>query len=278
MVNPIRPILRNFKRRGQRSLCRLRGAWRECDYTAALRDGLGIGCGDTVMVHSSFGNLSAAFSPETALRILLNLVGESGHVLLPYYPSGSSADWLASGGIFDVRHTPSAMGILTNTFSRMPHVCISVHPIKAVAIHGNAADSIIADHPVSHTPYDAASPYGKILLEPKSKTIGLGIEINSMFHAVEDCIPAYVNALYADKPVMGRCRTADGSEIVVRTKVHDPDKIRGKICNCAFLRKTSCPTYRRVWDRGRLLYSVDNVAMHDHVQQLAAQGVYRFDF
>ena len=80
----------------------------------ALR-GLGIEAGDCVMVHASYspfnGFLGSPMQFVTALRATL---GESGTLLMPSSPyAGTTIDYIRSGETFDVRRTPSKMGILS---------------------------------------------------------------------------------------------------------------------------------------------------------------------
>ena len=99
------------------------------DLLAALRR-LGITPGDVLMVHSSFDRF-AGFSgkPTDVLRVLQDAVGPTGTLLMPTLPfTGTAVEYVSRGEIFDVRRTPSRVGLLTELFRRSPGVVRSVHP------------------------------------------------------------------------------------------------------------------------------------------------------
>ena len=106
------------------------------DFKEALSQ-LGLQQGDKVFVTSGFANLNAAgYSPEEAIRAIMETVGQEGLIMMPYYPPVSSMDWVKSGAVFDMKNTASGMGVMTNVFSRMEGVVKSAHPTKALCVWG----------------------------------------------------------------------------------------------------------------------------------------------
>lgn len=247
------------------------------EFSDILTKKLHLQYGDSIMIHSSYGNLNTAFSPEEAIRTIQNIVGKEGNILMPFYP-GSSYDWIKDENVFDVKKTKSTMGVLTNTFASLEGVKISLHPIKAVAAWGKDRDYLISTHHKSNTPYDKHSPYFKMLELKGSKSIGLGIERNTIFHACEDTISVYVNELYFEKKHTGYCIDYDGNKIKTETLVHIPEKTRNIALSGVFLKLTKCPSYRVVKHKRRLFYVLDNKLLHEHVLKMASAGTYRFNF
>jgi aminoglycoside 3-N-acetyltransferase len=81
-------------------------------------------------------------------------------LMMPSMPfSGTAIEWARSGTVFDVRRTPSRMGLLSELFRRSPGVVRSVHPTHPVACWGEDAASVAAGHPGSATPCGSGSPF-----------------------------------------------------------------------------------------------------------------------
>src|SRR5690625_4054795 len=100
------------------------------DIEALLMNDLSISEGDNLIISSSFGSLNADFSPKELIELLQRIVGNKGNIVMPFYPPGNSYEWAESGNIFDMQHTKSSMGVLTQVFSEMPEVYKSKHPTK----------------------------------------------------------------------------------------------------------------------------------------------------
>jgi aminoglycoside 3-N-acetyltransferase len=150
---------------------------------------LGVIPGDVLMVHSSFDRF-AGFrgGPVDAVRVLQDTVGPGGTLLMPTLPFADSViEYAGRDVVFDVRHTPSSMGLLTEVFRRSSEVVRSVHPTHSVAVWGNRANAIIAGHHAAGTPCGPATPYGK-LLEHDAKILFAGAPVTAMtfFHLVEE--------------------------------------------------------------------------------------------
>jgi aminoglycoside N3'-acetyltransferase len=260
----IRKYKRSFKRvslkKNRESLNRLAIK----DFKDIIENKLKIKKGDTIIVHSSFGNLYADFSPEEAIKCLMSVVTESGNIIMPFYPTGHAYHWLKNNNVFDVFSSKSKMGILTQTFSEFRDVKISTHPVKAVVAWGKDRDFLISEHHKSLYPYDDKSPYYKTLFLNNSKTVGLGIEINSFFHSCEDIFWKDKGKIYSKRTFDGKFRTYEGKTVVVKTYVHVPKKIQNLISNCEFLKRTKCPTYLRFENDKCVFYSANNQTVVEH--------------
>lgn len=240
-----------------------------------LRQKLEVTTGDTILVHSSFGALRAGFTPSELIVLLKDLIGPSGNIMMPFYPTGHSISWLKNESVFDARSVASAMGVLTNTFAKDPEVTISAHPIKALAVWGKDKRWLTAEHHMSATPYDKHSPYFKTLELPGSRSVGLGIDVISFFHCCEDNqLPEVLDALYLPEPLPGKVALADGKVIEIRTYCHDPEKIRKAGPRCALLSKTGCPGLLTIRHEGIPFYSAIHAEVFRHHQRMVESGAY----
>jgi aminoglycoside 3-N-acetyltransferase len=103
---------------------------------------LGIQPGDTLFVHSSYSSLSQTpggmeNGPQTVIDALLSILGENGTLIMPTF----NYDFLR-GEKWDIRSTPSQMGILTELVRKDPGAKRMFHPIYSVAAIGRLADEI----------------------------------------------------------------------------------------------------------------------------------------
>ncbi|THH39519.1 AAC(3) family N-acetyltransferase [Neolewinella litorea] len=149
----------------------------------------GISEGDIVLVHSSLRRLIRHFAAKSKIKVTPNIVyeslvkavGESGTIILPLF----NFDFPQTG-IFDVNHTPSQMGALTEVGRLDPESVRTGHPIYSFAVRGKHADKFSGvDNPSGYGP---DSPFALIKeLQGKIAVIGLDDQ-NSMtsYHFVEE--------------------------------------------------------------------------------------------
>jgi len=127
------------------------------DKIAHLRDmwhQSGVEPGDVLLVHSSLRRTLKTYgvTPEEVLESFLQAVGPEGTLLLPLFNFE-----FTKGKPFDIRHTPSHMGILTEVGRRHPEAVRSKHPIYSFAAIGKQAHLFDVDN---FSGYGADSPFG----------------------------------------------------------------------------------------------------------------------
>jgi len=243
------------------------------DFKKALTDQLGLQTGDKVFVTSSFANLNAdGYSPEDAIRALMEIVGQEGVIMMPYYPPVSSMDWVKSGAVFDMGTTISGMGVMTNVFSRMEGVVKSAHPTKAVCVWGKDAEQYASLHYESEDPYGDKTPYGRLLAAQPSKSLSLGVVNLPMFHAIEDKYQQQETLYYAEELFEVPLRKEDGAEIICRTKVHDPTKSAHTMMGGEFAKRFSEPIRKVVRFGYDNLYVIDNTLLAEAARKEFALG------
>lgn len=183
--------------------------------------------GDTVFIHSSLGNLNLICSPFDILNLLIEVVGEDGTILFPTYPKLTSYKFLESSSIFNIKKTPSYMGILSELARRHPKAVRSLHPTKSVVAIGKHSEELTKDHQKSMYPYDENSPYFKIN-NFSGKIIGIGVStINlSCIHCVDDFMKEEFPVMpYNEELFNAKCIDVNKHEVIVKTYAHQMDKM-----------------------------------------------------
>ena len=175
--------------------------FRPIDYKKLLRvfQDIGIREGDLVCVHSRFSSLGyVKDGPETFIAALQESVGSTGTIMMPTFSmSGSMLSYIESGEIFDVRNTPSRVGLLTEIFRNTPGVVRSLHPTNSVAAKGPLALDLVKEHDKSSTPYGNHTPYDR-LKSMKGKILMVNTHVHSFLHHIQETVE-FPN-LYLEKP------------------------------------------------------------------------------
>ncbi len=242
-----------------------------------LVDDLGVERGNRIIVSSSFGNLNADFSPQQLIELLMDILGDEGVIMMPYYPPMNSTEWVKTNNVFDMRKTKSGMGILTNAFSKMPNVIMSCHPTKAVCVWGkrDVVEEIVKDHDISTTPYYWNSPYGR-LLKMGSKSLCLGLKQIPMFHAIEDVVSSDYTQMYEQGKYKLEIIDLKGQRKIVETYVHDAKVLEqcmeaGDYVACLPLR-----SYKKINCGYKYCICVDNTEVLNVAQVEYAKGNTRY--
>src|SRR6266511_3845188 len=142
---------------------------------------LGVEEGDTLLVHSSyksFGEVEGG--PQTVIRALDAALGTQGTLIMPTFNFDFN-----KGVPWDVRTTPSKMGVLTELVRKDPRAKRVFHPFYSFAILGQRAEMLGSMRYKSS--YERNSVFGKLRdLDGKIMVIGLSYT-NSMtfFHHIE---------------------------------------------------------------------------------------------
>jgi len=159
------------------------------DIAAGLA-GLGIAPGDVLLVHSSlsrFGHVEGG--ADAVIDALLDAVGPEGTVAVPTHTWGTVH---ARNPVFDVRNSPSIVGLITETFRKRPGAVRGLHPTHSCAAIGPMAGELSHGHETQVTPCGSKSPYQR-LMECGGKIVFLGVTlfVNTSFHALEEiaCVP-----------------------------------------------------------------------------------------
>ncbi len=237
---------------------------------------IGIKTGDVVMLHSSLSKLGYVDGgASTLISALMKTVESEGTLLMPSFPAiGFNYDHLKKDPLFDVRNTPSKMGIVTEVFRTMPGVVRSLHPTDPVCAWGNDAAYFVKDHFGQLTPYNAQSPFMR-LIERRGKILLIGVKLESVtnFHTPEDAILNFKYPVYHEKVLTVRLKDENGKVLNMVTKVHDPEMSKKRRCNDlekAFLENGIMVKFKL----GRAdCYAIDAKMMHEWLVESYKKGI-----
>lgn len=195
----------------------------------ALRN-LGVQPGDTVMLHSAYsaGN-GFRGSIGDLIDTFIEAVGPEGQLLMVSLPyRNASLDWLQSGRRFDVRKTPSMMGMVSEVFRRRAGVQRSLHPTHPVLVLGPRTERFIAAHPDCVHPCGPGTPFDEVA-KADGKVVFFNVPLYTFtfFHYLEHLVsPTLPFALYTETLFEAQVVDATGQARVVRTYAFARDAIR----------------------------------------------------
>jgi len=197
--------------------------------SACLR-ALGIRPGDSVMLHSAFARHHGFRGTiEELTNVFLDAVGPDGNLLMVSLPyRSSSLQYLSNLKLFDVRTTPSMMGLVSEHFRHRPDVLRSLHPTHPMLANGPKADWLIADHESCKYPCGTGSPFEKIAeLDGKAVFLNVPFATFTFFHYLEHRVsPGIPLPLYSDQPFQVPVVDRMGARRTVTTSVFSSEAIR----------------------------------------------------
>ena len=192
----------------------------EKEFKKILVDDLQIQKGAVVLVHSSTDALNINFPVYRILEILLETIGENGTLVFPaWHFTYRAEEYLNQNLVFDVRHSPSVLGLLSELARRHPSAVRSIHPTTSAVAIGKYAKEIIAEHGESIYPCDEKSPYFKII-EYDGIIIGIGVNNNflSFVHCPEDILKnEFPIKTRVDEIFEATVKLKDGSIKIIKT-------------------------------------------------------------
>ena len=115
------------------------------DFSAALK-ALDVKNNDKLIVHSAFGTLGGVQGgPKTVVQTLIDHCGKKGVLMMPsfdfpYYLGRNDDEY------FDVKDTPSSVGVVTDEFRKHPEVTRSLNPSHSIAVYGKKNFHWVTDH------------------------------------------------------------------------------------------------------------------------------------
>lgn len=176
----------------------LRAAYGPFD-TDALRDHLKRRVGrdfEILMVHSSFNNMKPMYSdsPLDLIRMLVDFCGPDRTLVMPAFYFGDPAVGGAHATFsrnprFDLRRTPSQMGVATEMFRRWKGVVQSRHPVYRVSALGPLAKRLTEGHERAGSACGPGTPFD-FMANHDTQIIGLGkpFEVLTQVHHAEDLL------------------------------------------------------------------------------------------
>jgi aminoglycoside 3-N-acetyltransferase len=121
---------------------------------------------EILMVHSSVNHMLPMYTgtPLELVRMLMEFVGPTRTLAMPAFFFGDPAiggalKTLRQKPRFDLRRTPSQMGLATELFRRMPGVVSSCHPVYRVSALGPRAAELTEGHELADSPTGLGTPF-----------------------------------------------------------------------------------------------------------------------
>jgi aminoglycoside 3-N-acetyltransferase len=284
LLSKVRP---QYKLWAKARLNRARGLWVRTfrsygapQFLAALRS-LGVSPGDTIMVHSSFsGQDGFRGTVDNLIDVLIEAVGPEGNLMMVSLPYRSaSADYLARIKKFDVRNTPSMMGLVSEFFRRRGDVVRSLSPSHPVLARGAKARWLIADHSSCLFPCGPGTPFDKLAqLDGIAIFFNVSLSTFTFFHYLEHLVaPNLPFALYSSELYQIPVVDERGETRTVATYAFSRDAIRRRrdyILHQA-LRKRGALAEGRIGNSRIMAVRVR--AAVDCVLEMAREGQYFYD-
>jgi len=130
------------------------------DFKAAL-DALGVKPDTKVVVHSAYASLGGVEGgPETIVNVLADLLKDEGLLMMPGFDFPHYFD-RSERKYFDVKESPSCVGIITDIFRKRKDVFRSLNPSHSISVLGEKNIDWVKDHHLTLTMGDK-SPLGKL--------------------------------------------------------------------------------------------------------------------
>lgn len=149
---------------------------------------IGVHQGDCLLVHSSFKAVGECEDgPKTVIEALKAVLTESGTLVMPAFQGGGQYDLLKNFSGFESNHTPSQLGIISETFRKYRGVLRSLSPTHSVCALGPQAEKIIEGHEKCSVTVGKDSPFEKLkMLKAKILLLGVDNRSNTFLHYCEN--------------------------------------------------------------------------------------------
>jgi aminoglycoside 3-N-acetyltransferase len=152
---------------------------------------LGVGRGETVLVHSAMSRIGHVQSGAgTVVDAFRDVLGREGTLAVPTFPFTSGMlRYVQSDPDFDVDTTPSLMGAITEEVRRRPGAVRSLEPTHPVAALGPQSRWLAEEHVHSEGSCDAHSPLYRLTeMEPSGWVLLLGVDFRNctLLHTAEE--------------------------------------------------------------------------------------------
>jgi len=186
---------------------------------------------EILMVHSSFDTFLPMYkgSAKDLVAGLIDFCGPDRTVVMPSFVMGGrtydAAAYFQSRP-FDVRTTPSEMGLVAEVFRRTPKVLRSLHPTCGVCALGPLAKELTTGHHEAKKGLGPNSPFG-VMTRRSTTIIGLGVEYYRCLTHVHTAPPEMGDAFpikFADRTTQVTLVDYDGKRYEYTLELPDRTK------------------------------------------------------
>jgi aminoglycoside N3'-acetyltransferase len=166
------------------------------------------------------------------INILIDIVGKDGNILFPCWQSIPDFDqYNKNGSVFDVKRTPTCLGIIPELARHRKGACRSLSPYSSVVAIGADAEELVKEHHLDELSCGVKSPFYK-LVEKDGFILGLGVTTRylSFVHCIEDCYKGkFPLQVRYDNTTPMRVKTFEKEEIIVNVRLPHPNIKRRNI-------------------------------------------------
>ena len=151
---------------------------------------------EILMVHSSVNAMAPMYTGNAVefVRMLADWCGPDRTLAMPAFYFGDARLGGAAATFrrhphFDLRRTPSQMGLATEIFRRFPGVRHSRHPIYRISARGPLAAALTAGHEHARSPSGVGTPF-EFMAAHDTLILGIGksYEVMTQVHHVDDLL------------------------------------------------------------------------------------------
>jgi aminoglycoside 3-N-acetyltransferase len=195
----------------------------------------GIQEGDVLLVHSSLSKIGYVENgAKDVVEALLEVLGAKGHLLMPNSPNTNfQLDYVKELDFFDVDHTPSKLGAISEYFRLLPEAQRSAHPTEPVSCIGPDTEYFVGHHFGNLTPYNENSPFYKVS-EQNGKILYLGVTFDNAgtnLHTLEDAVENFKFPVYYPQEFEVMIRFENRTWRTMKTLVHNPEQSKKRKCD-----------------------------------------------
>lgn len=149
---------------------------------------------EILMVHSSMNHMKPMYlgDPLSMVKMLMDLCGDKRTLVMPGFffgdpRIGSVRETFLENPHFNVRKTPSQVGLATELFRRSRGVVQSHHPVFRVSATGPLAEELVRGHELAGTSCGLGTPFD-FMAKRNTQIIGIGTGsyVMTQVHHVED--------------------------------------------------------------------------------------------
>jgi aminoglycoside N3'-acetyltransferase len=232
---------------------------------------------EILMVHSAYDRLLPMYSGTSheIVRGLIELCGPNRTLAMPAFVLGGRSYDVCQyyrKHHFDVRRTPSEMGLLTETFRRVPGVARSLHPTHSLCATGPLAGLLTADHHLAPTRAGQGTPF-ELMTKKRTVILGLGIEYYrclTQMHTAEDLLGDAFPVSFKTEQVPVTIIASDGTRLTYDLHVRKTDRSMSN----GVLRSLLSRTDLREWTyRGTALFMTFADRVTTCLTEAAKKGV-----
>lgn len=149
---------------------------------------------EILMVHSSVNHMLPYYrgTPLELVHMLIDFCGPNRTLVMPAFyfgvpKIGSVVETFQARPFFDLKKTPSQMGLITELFRRTQGVIQSRHPVYRVSAFGPLAKELVEGHENASGPAGFGSPF-EYMATHNTLIIGIGksFDVMTQVHHVDE--------------------------------------------------------------------------------------------